>query len=84
MQGTKELRDFDKGIYSVEELMLKAGIDKVQTDNGIFININDRILCDGWTRPVLLNNFSVLLVEKINFANYEWKTIAKERIRIIS
>ena len=50
-------------------------IQKIQTENGLLVNDNDRINCDGWTRPVLLNNFSVLLVEKINFADYEWKTI---------
>ena len=47
-------------------------------------NNHDHIFCDGWTRPVLLNNYAVLLVEKINFADYEWKTIAKEHIRSIS
>jgi len=84
LQGTKELRDFDEGIYSAEDLIVKAGINRVQDEHGNLINDNKRVLCDGWTRPVLLNNFSVLLVEKINFANYDWKTIAKERIRIIS
>jgi len=84
LHGTRELRDFDAGIYTGEELKLKAGINKVQTENGLLIKDNDRIFCDGWTRPVLLNNCSVLLVEKINFVNYEWKTIAKEHIRSIS
>lgn len=84
LQGTKELRDFDKGIYSVEELKIKAGIDKIQNESGKLVNDKDHVLCDGWTRPVLLNNYAVLLVEKINFADYEWKTIAKEHIRSIS
>ncbi len=84
LNGSLELRDFDAGIYSAGELKHKAGIDRIQTTEGFDVPDNDRIKCDGWTRPVLLKNFAILLVEKTNFVDHEWKTIAKEYIRAIS
>lgn len=84
LSGTGELRDFDSGKYKVTELKEKAGIQKIQDINRNDIQENDIILCDGWTRPVLLENYSVLFVEKTNFANHEWKTVTKEYIRKIS
>ncbi|MCF8369151.1 MAG: hypothetical protein K9G76_08925 [Bacteroidales bacterium] len=84
LRGTKELRDFDKGIYTVEELRNKAGIDQVKTLDGLSINGSENIYCNGWTRPVLKKNLSVLFVEKVNFADYGWKTVTKEYIRKIS
>ena len=84
LRGTRELRDFNAGAYTALELKQNAGIDRIKALNGFSIPDEDRINCDGWTRPVLLNNCAVLLVEKINFVDYEWKTIAKEYIRTIS
>ena len=84
LQGTGELRDFDAGVFSVAELKKKAGIDRIESKEGYVIPDNERIKCEGWTRPVLLKNNSVLFVEKVNFADYEWKTSSKEYIRTIS
>lgn len=83
LKGTGELRDFDSGIYLARHLKNAAGIDAIQTEIGNAINPEERIFCNGWTRPILLNNMSVLLVEKTNFTDYEWKTIPKEYIRKI-
>jgi hypothetical protein len=79
-----ELRDFETGIYSAEELKLKTGIDLIQDTEGFDVPDKDRINCEGWTRPVLLENFSVLLVEKTNFVEHEWKTLTKDYIRSIT
>lgn len=84
LHGIRELRDFDTGIYSVKELKRDAGIDQVRSNTGFDLPDNERINCHGWTRPILLKNCSVLLVEKTNFANYGWKTSSKEYIRTIS
>jgi len=75
------LRDFDEGVFRVDELIEKSGINILRTIDGEVPGNHEKILCEGWTRPVLLNNLSVLLVEKVNFATYEWKTITKEYIR---
>lgn len=84
LQGARELRDFDAGVYTANELIWETGIEFVQTLDGTLVPGREKIACNGWTRPVLLNNSAVLLVEKINFADYGWKTIAKEHIRTIS
>ncbi len=81
LSGTGELRDFDSGIFSVYVLMQKTGIKALRTTDGTLPNTGDRIFCDGWTRPILSNNIPVLLVEKVNFVDYEWKTISKDYIR---
>ena len=81
LKGTGELRDFDSGIYSVQQLKVNAGIDAIQSMDGIDIEDTQHILCEGWTRPILLQNKSILLVEKVNFADYGWKTVNKDIIR---
>lgn len=81
LKGTGELRDFDSGIYTVEELKINAGINIVRSIDGLDIENSELILCEGWTRPVLLQNNAVLLVEKVNFADYGWKTVSKDIIR---
>ncbi len=84
LHGTGELREFDTGIYEARELKIKSGIDLIQSLEEMEVPDNERIFCGGWTRPVLKNYRSVLLVEKVNFADYEWKTTGKEYIRAIS
>jgi hypothetical protein len=84
LDGARELRDFDSGIYTVNELVWEAGIDLVRAIDGDIVPGNQKVFCDGWTRPILMDHLAVLLVEKANFADYGWKTIAKEHIRSIS
>lgn len=84
LKGSGELRDFDSGTYTVLALKQKAGIQDVKDLNLHDIPENEVVLCDGWTRPVLLNNNAVLFVEKTNFAQHEWKTVTKEYIRSIT
>ncbi len=56
LKGTGELRDFDSGIYTVIQLKVNAGIDRIRSMDGIDIEDEDRVLCEGWTRPILLEN----------------------------
>ncbi|MCB2221824.1 MAG: hypothetical protein KQI35_15650 [Bacteroidetes bacterium] len=84
LKGSRELRDFDAGIYSVGELLKSAGIDQVSTKEGTRVSEYNLVHCDGWTRPVLTEQQAVLLVEKSNDKDNEWKTIGKEYIRSIS
>ena len=64
--------------------MWDAGIDLVRTLDGTIIPGTHKVFCDGWTRPILMEGLAVLLVEKTNFADYGWKTVAKEHIRSIT
>jgi hypothetical protein len=84
LKGSNELRDFDTGVYSVGELLKSAGIDQVVTKEGTKLSEFNRIHCEGWTRPVLTDQQAVLLVEKSNDTDNEWKTIGKDYIRAIS
>lgn len=84
LKGTGELREFDSGIYSASELKKAAGINVIQSEEGKEVPDTHRIQCSGWTRPILNKNESVLLVENVNFADYEWRTISKEYIRKVS
>lgn len=81
LKGTGELRDFDSGIFTVADLKVKAGIDLIQSIDETLLADMEKVRCEGWTRPVLLQNNAVLLVEKVNFAHYGWKTIDKDIIR---
>ena len=84
LAGSKELRDFDSGTYTVNELVWEYGIDLVRATDGEIVPGNQKVKCDGWTRPILMDHLAILLVEKVNFADYGWKTIAKEHIRSIT
>jgi hypothetical protein len=81
LKGTGELRDFDSGIYSVKDLKKKAGIGVIRSMEGKDMDDSEVVLCEGWTRPVLLQNMAVLLVEKVKFTDYGWKTVDKNIIR---
>lgn len=84
LKGIQELRDFDQGVYLVKELFEKAGIEKIESMDGVKVGDQETLFCNGWTRPVLKNQQSVLIVEKSNLENYDWKTVGKDYIRSIS
>ncbi len=85
LNSKKNLRDIEYGICDVEELVSKAGINIVQPIGKEVVNLKDKVYLNEWARPVLKNNSSVLLVEKINNNNsYEWKCATKEFVKRIS
>jgi len=85
LNSAKNLRDIEHGVETVEDLISQTGINIVQSIEDESININDRVFLNDWARPILKNNKSVLLVEKvINNNNYEWKCAAKEFVKGVS
>jgi tRNA(Ile2) C34 agmatinyltransferase TiaS len=85
LNSKKNLRDIEYGIYDVEELVNKAGINIVQPIGKEVVNLKDKVYLNEWARPVLRNNSSVLLVEKIkNNNSYEWKCATKEFVKGVS
>jgi hypothetical protein len=83
LHGT-ELRELS-GTYSTEYLLNKTGIDIIKSINNKQLVNKEKILIDGWARPVLQNNEIILFVEQIrNNTNYEWRVARKEYIKSIS
>ncbi len=85
LNSTKNLRDIEHGVETVEDLTSETGIDIVQSIENESIKSKDRVYLNEWARPVLQNRKSVLLVEKISNNNsYEWKCAAKEFVKGVS
>ncbi len=85
LNSKKKLRDIEDGIRSVEELINESGVNRIQSNDNFTVGLKDKVYLNEWARPVLQNNQSVLLVEKvINNQNYEWKCAAKEFVKGIS
>ena len=85
LNSKKNLRDIEHGIYTVDDLICLAGIDKVKSIDKEIIKKNDKVYLNEWARPILQNNNSVLLVEKIiNNNNYEWRCATKEFVKGVS
>ncbi len=85
LNSTKNLRDIEHGVETVEYLTGETGIDLVQPIENESIKSKDRVYLNEWARPVLQNRKSVLLVEKaLNNNSYEWKCAAKEFVKGVS
>ncbi|MCF8298030.1 MAG: hypothetical protein K9J13_10835 [Saprospiraceae bacterium] len=85
LNSKKNLRDIEHGVETIEDLINQTGINLVESIDKEIINPKDKVYLNEWARPVLQNNKSVLLVEKItNNSNYEWKCTAKEFVKKLS
>ena len=85
LNSKKNLRDIEHGISTIEDLIIQAGIDLVQSVEGEIVSSKEKVYLNEWARPVLQNNRSVLLIEKITNNNgYEWKCAAKELVKRVS
>ncbi len=85
INSTKNLRDIEMRIHSINVIKSIAGIDIVQNSDTEVIELSDRVFLNNWARPILRNNKSVLLVDKIlNNKDYEWKCSAKELVKRVS
>lgn len=85
LSAKKNLRAIEHGISTVEEVSSVAGVDRVQSIHGELISKKERVNLNGWARPVLQNNQSILFIEKvINSSSYEWKCATKEFVKSIS
>lgn len=85
LNSERNLRDIEQGRHKVKDLIKYSGVGSVQSVDGDQIKPNDKVNLNGWARPVLQNNISVLVVEKtINNNSYEWKCATKEFVKRIS
>ncbi|MBC8146633.1 MAG: hypothetical protein H8E98_01460 [Bacteroidetes bacterium] len=82
LNSKKNLRDIEHGVESIEDLINQTGIELVESLEKEAINPNERVYLNEWARPILQNDKSVLLVEKIiNNNNYEWKCADKDFVK---
>lgn len=78
------LRETD-GIYTIAEIKNRLRVDIVTTKEGTEISPDDKMIADGWIRPVMLNKLITLIVEQtIDHEQYQWKHVPKEYIKSIS
>ncbi len=85
LNSKKNLRDIEHGIHSIEDLISLAGIDTVQPIEKDVVNASEKVYLNNWARPVLRDNSSVLLIEKIiNNNSYDWKCATKEFVKNVS
>ncbi len=85
INSEKNLRDIEMDVCTVDMLITKAGIDVIQFEDKHIVNPDDKVYLNGWARPILKNDKSVLLVDnEINNKSYEWKCSAKEFVKGVS
>jgi hypothetical protein len=85
IRSTKNLRDIEQDVHTIDVLLTEAGIDIVQYNEKSILNPDDKVYLNGWARPVLRNGKSVLLVDnEVNNMNYEWKCSTKEFVKRVS
>ncbi len=85
LNSKKNLRDIEKGIETVEDLIEQTGVDLVESIEKEAVGKNEKVYLNEWARPILRDNKSVLLVEKIiNNNSYEWKCAAKDFVKKVS
>jgi len=81
-KGKKELRDMQEGIFAVEDLMKELDLDGIRSLKGESPSVGEKIYINEWVRPILTNNETILIAEKIdNHDEYEWKLATKEVVR---
>lgn len=84
LNATKNLRDIESGIHTLNYIINNAGVDKITPVDNEIKNYNDKINLNNWARPILKNGNAVLIVEKTNCKDYEWKCAAKDIIKELS
>jgi len=74
-----------EGIFTAPELKNRLCIDRITTKDGTEIQFEDKIMADGWIRPVMRNKEITLIVEKPeSHEEYQWQHVQKEYIKSIS
>jgi hypothetical protein len=74
-----------EGIFTAQELKNRLCVDRITTKEGIEIQADERIMADGWIRPVMRNKEITLIVEQTDsHEEYQWQHVPKEYIKSIS
>jgi hypothetical protein len=80
LTGLREL----SGVYAADQLRLVTPIELIQTVDGVDVPPTDRIEMGDWVRPLLKQGHPLLLVEKVQHDEYEWRVIAKDVVKQLS
>ncbi|MFC2111089.1 ABC transporter substrate-binding protein [Bacteroidota bacterium] len=84
LNSKKNLRNIEHGIETIEDLIKESGIDLIESIGNNIVNQKDKVYLNDLFCKII-NNKSVLLVEKItNNNNYEWKCTDKEFVKKVS
>lgn len=76
------LRDMAGTTIRVSELMDRTGLDAIRTLDGAVIgNFSERIELGNWPRAIRSGGKAILLVEKGDGVNGEWRTASRETIK---
>jgi hypothetical protein len=74
-----------EGVFTTDELKLRLTADRITDCDGNLIPGSDKIIADGWIRPVMRDKLITLLAEKTaENEGYQWKHVPKEYIKSIS
>jgi len=80
----KEMREI-QGIYKVSDLKNISTINDVLTkENYNFVADTDTVFIEDWLRPILKENKAVIIVEKSNTNEYNWKALCKNDVKLLT
>ena len=80
----KEMREI-QGIYKISDLKKISVIsDVLIKENYNFVAENDSIFIEDWLRPILKDNKAVIIVEKSESADYNWKALTKMDVKALT
>ncbi len=82
LKGSRNIRDIENGIYTIDYLTCEIGVDVIQFEDQAIENPDDKVFLNNWARPVLKDYKAVLLVEnEKNNKYYDWKCSEKSAVR---
>ncbi len=74
-----------EGIFGAKELQNRLCVDRITAMDGSEIPAEDKIMADGWIRPVMRDKKITLIVEKsTDHEEYKWQHVPKDYIKSIS
>lgn len=74
-----------EGIFTAMELQNRLFVDRITNVEGSEIPAEDKIMADGWIRPVMRDKKITLIVEKTtDHEEFKWQHVPKDYIKSIS
>jgi hypothetical protein len=77
------LRDLT-GVVGASALQSQLGLDAIETEEGEAVDPDDRIDVGEWPRPLPRSGRIVLLVERAETPECDWRVISKSRVKELS
>lgn len=80
----KEMREI-QGIYKISDLKnISTVSDVLIKESYNFVSESDTIFIEDWMRPVLKDNKAVIIVEKSDSKDYDWKALTKIDVKALT